>query len=530
MEILLTLVIIGLIGSSVSLFQNLKKVKELEQSLRENVEECKAHKSELEEQLNLARERISRLSKYEKIADIDKEAQRIQAEAQKREQAAEQVLREAKLAYDQQLEKAKQDMAEEVKQARAKAKEIREKADNILAGAHNLATEIEEKARDRAKEIAGSAYEAKENAEHYVETVQAMKNVIHGYGDEYLRPHQSLLDELADEYDHKEAGQKLAQIRNHVRAMIKNQDVAECDYVEEKRKRMAIAFVTDAFNGKVDSIMTSVKHNNYGKLEQKIKDSYSLVNHNGKAFRNAHIKQRFLEVILEQLKFAVATQELKRIDLEEQREIKAQMREEERARREYAKAIKEAEKEEKMLQKALQEARKRMEEARAEERDAFASQLQHLEEKLREAEARGERAMSMAQMTRQGHVYIISNEGSFGEQVFKIGLTRRLEPLDRVKELGDASVPFQFDIHAMIHAEDAPALERELQNCFTEQRLNKVNLRKEFFRIPISAIKERVEQLGHEVHWTLKAEAAEYHESKEIGRRLAERQKELLQA
>ena len=127
--------------------------------------------------------------------------------------------------------------------------------------------------------------------------------------------------------------------------------------------------------------------------------------------------------------------------------------------------------------------------------------------------------MSMAQMTRRGHVYIISNEGSFGEQVFKIGLTRRLEPLDRVRELGDASVPFSFDVHAMIHAEDAPALERQLQDFFTERRLNKVNLRKEFFKIPISAIKEKVEELGHEVHWTLKAEAAEWRESLEVQRR-----------
>lgn len=99
----------------------------------------------------------------------------------------------------------------------------------------------------------------------------------------------------------------------------------------------------------------------------------------------------------------------------------------------------------------------------------------------------------MAQQTKSSYVYIISNFGSFGDGVFKIGMTRRLEPLDRVRELGDASVPFTFDVHALIYSEDAPALEAELHRHFNEHRLNLVNNRKEFFRVDLDELKAKLE-------------------------------------
>jgi hypothetical protein len=142
-----------------------------------------------------------------------------------------------------------------------------------------------------------------------------------------------------------------------------------------------------------------------------------------------------------------------------------------------------------------------------------------LQAKYDEAEARNQRALSMAQQTRRGHVYIISNLGSFGEHVYKVGLTRRLEPMDRIKELGDASVPFEFDVHAMIFSDDAPSLEKELHRHFEDSRLNKVNMRKEFFRAPLAEIRNEIEQKGVDVHWTMMAEAREYHESLAISRK-----------
>jgi hypothetical protein len=139
-------------------------------------------------------------------------------------------------------------------------------------------------------------------------------------------------------------------------------------------------------------------------------------------------------------------------------------------------------------------------------------QIADLERRIAEAEEK-KRALSMAQQTRAGNVYVISNIGSFGTNVFKIGMTRRLEPLDRVKELGDASVPFPFDVHMMIACKNAPTLESELHKRFSKQRLNKVNFRKEFFRLSIAEIQDAVTELHGTVEYVAEPEALQYNES-----------------
>ncbi|MCF6285330.1 MAG: DUF4041 domain-containing protein, partial [Candidatus Hydrogenedentes bacterium] len=334
-----------------------------------------------------------------------------------------------------------------------------------------------------------------------------------GYGDEYLIPSASVLDDLAEDFSHKEAGVELKTARARVKEMVGINHAADCSYAEARRKETAIHFVLDAFNGKVDSILSTVKQDNFGKLEQEIRDSYSLVNHNGKAFKDARILSEYLDARLQELKWAVAVTELKNQEREEQRAIKQAMREEARAQKEYEKAIKEAQKEKKMLQEAMEQARKELEAASADQRAEYEEKLRVLEGQLHEAEEKNQRAISMAQQTRRGHVYVISNVGSFGDDVFKIGLTRREQPMDRVKELGDASVPFEFDVHAMIFSEDAPKLENDLHKQFAHSRVNKANARKEFFRVQLTDIKSLLEAQEMSVKWTMAAEAREYRET-----------------
>ena len=112
-------------------------------------------------------------------------------------------------------------------------------------------------------------------------------------------------------------------------------------------------------------------------------------------------------------------------------------------------------------------------------------------------------------LTKSGHVYIVSNIGSFGENVYKIGLTRRLDPQDRIRELGDASVPFPFDVHAMVYSEDAPNLEQTLHRAFDNRRVNLVNMRKEFFTVSLSEVEQATQDHGT-LEFTLAAEAEEY--------------------
>ncbi len=208
--------------------------------------------------------------------------------------------------------------------------------------------------------------------------------------------------------------------------------------------------------------------------------------------------------------------EKRQLEAEEQRQIREQMREEEVARREIEKAEREAAKEEERFEKALAQARAEAQQATGAKHDKLAAQIAQLEERLAEAQQNKVRAMSRAQMTRSGHVYVISNVGSFGEDVYKIGMTRRLNPMDRVTELGDASVPFRFDVHAVIYSDDAPGLETKLHRAFHHRRVNLVNERKEFFRVALEEIEREVTDNHGVFEFTLAAEAEEFNKSRAL--------------
>jgi hypothetical protein len=284
-------------------------------------------------------------------------------------------------------------------------------------------------------------------------------------------------------------------------------------YVESARKETAVRFVIDAFNGRVDGILSRTKHDNFGTLHQEIMDTYSLVNLNCKAVKDARIFPAYLDARLLELKWAVVAQELRFKEREEQRRLKEQIREEEKARREYERAMQESKREEEMLVNALAKAREQAEKATAEQKLKLEHEIAQLNQKLVEAEARNQRALSMAQQTRKGNVYIISNVGSLGEDVLKIGMTRRLEPFDRIRELSDASVPFEFDVHAMIPSDDAPALENLLHTELEAHRINQVNYRKEFFRVSLDRLRKSIADKGIQASFTMVANAAEYRES-----------------
>jgi len=449
------------------------------------------------------------LRKYEKLRDAEAEAQRQLADAVKE---ATSLQAEAQSL----LEQARNSATAERSQAIQRAKEIREQANALLNQATREAGRIVEDANKRAEQIGGDAYIALRDKQTLDQAVKALWNVVEGYGDRYIIPTRSLLDELADDFGHTEAGEALKAAREQTRRMVEQRQAAACNYVEADRRERANRFVVDAFNGRVDAILSRTKHDNFGTLEQEIRDAFSLVNLNGLAFRDSRILPAYLDSRLAELKWAVVVQELKLRAREEQRRIQEQMREDEKVRREQERAIKDAQEKEEAIKSALERARQEAEHSSAQERTKFDARIAELSQRLAEAEAVKQREISMAQLTRAGNVYIISNIGSFGEEVIKIGMTRRREPMDRIWELGDASVPFEFDVHAMIYSEDAPALERMLHNAFDDLRINKVNYRKEFFRLPLERIKNLVADKGLNAAFTLVAEAHEYRETKAL--------------
>lgn len=229
------------------------------------------------------------------------------------------------------------------------------------------------------------------------------------------------------------------------------------------------------------------------------------------------INNEYVALKMEECKLQYQNMILKKEEADEQRAIREQIREEQKARKEYEREILIAEKDEHMFLTMLERAKKELSTASGEELQKAELRIKQLEMQLAEAISRAERAKSMAEQTKRGHVYIISNIGSFGDNIFKIGLTRRLDPTERVKELGDASVPFSFDVHAMIASDDAPALERALHIAFDDKRVNSVNPRKEFFRVSLDEIRTKVEEVtGGHANFITTIKAEEYFQTKRL--------------
>ncbi|MEH2176698.1 DUF4041 domain-containing protein [Nostoc sp.] len=329
-------------------------------------------------------------------------------------------------------------------------------------------------------------------------------------------------------YDFQEAEeykQRLDKIRAQQKQMIKDKQAAVCHTewsvggsVKEGKKMTDnfLKLVLRAFNGECDASVAKVKYSNIETMENRIRKTYGDLN---KLSQTTHceVAPRYLDIKLEELWLTHEYQEKKYQEQEEQRTIREQMREEEKALRDLEKAKQEAEREECRYEEALEKARRDIESATGKVQQKLFSQIEELQKRLAEAEANKERAISQAQLTKSGHIYIISNIGSFGEDVYKIGMTRRLEPMERVKELSDASVPFPFDVHAMIFCENAPELESRLHRCFHTRRMNKENKRKEFFRVSLEEIVKVVRETDaelkicrSEITFTKVAEAADY--------------------
>lgn len=268
-----------------------------------------------------------------------------------------------------------------------------------------------------------------------------------------------------------------------------------------------------SFNTDCDNAILKAKFNNIDSIEKRIRNSYAKLNKMN-AKNRIEITGEYLELKLAELYLAYEYELIKEEEREEQRRIKEEMREEQKALKEIEALKKKIEKEETHFMQEISSLKLRLDSSSDEEKAAIQHKILELEAKLALVEKDKEDVLNREQNTRAGYVYIISNIGSFGEHVYKIGMTRRLEPMDRVKELGDASVPFIFDVHAMIFSEDAPTLENALHKAFHHRRLNKVNERKEFFRVSLEEISDVVIQNHNKVvEFTKLAEAEHYRET-----------------
>lgn len=334
--------------------------------------------------------------------------------------------------------------------------------------------------------------------------------------------------------DTEQYKEELTNVKEEQKSQIKNGDacVTNINWTVnnslkkgEMMTRRNINLSLRAFNSECDALISKVRWNNVKQFEKRIKKAFEAVNKLGKS-TDTYITESYYQLKLDELHLVYEYALKKQEEREHQRQIRQEQREEERAQREFDIAKKEAELEEKRYQKAIRKARKELGLVSGEELNKLNEQIQQLQQNLEEAQAAKERAISRAQLTKSGHVYIISNIGSFGENVIKIGMTRRLDPMDRVKELGDASVPFRFDLHAMIFSKNAPELESLLHKKFNNKRINKVNFRKEYFNITLEEIEEVInDYYNEEFDFIRVTEAKEYRETESIIKQQLDAQK-----
>lgn len=279
-----------------------------------------------------------------------------------------------------------------------------------------------------------------------------------------------------------------------------------------KMQKQYAKLMLRGFNGECDAATAKVAWNNVNSMIERVRKSFESFNALG-GVMNISLTPQYMELKLEELRDAFELEEKKHAELEEQRRIRTQMREEEKAQREIDLAKKKAEEDEARYAKALAEARAHAAQASGAELDKLNGKIDELQKQLSEAQQNKARAISRAQMTRSGHLYIVSNIGSFGEGVYKIGMTRRLDPLERVQELSDASVPFSFDVHGMIYSDDVPALETAIHQHFQERQLNRMNPRKEFFRLSLDDLATFAKSRQLTLDLTMLAEAKEYRQT-----------------
>lgn len=362
--------------------------------------------------------------------------------------------------------------------------------------------------------------------------ISLLKNNISSLNDEIA----SLDKELAiksvvksydfSEYDgisSEECRNKLALLKQDEKDLIKNDDAIIISSSEKAKKiNNNCKQILRCFNAECDNILVNLSYKNIDTMRNKISASFESLN---KIFGvdGIQLRKELLELKLEELNL-VYTYEIKREqEHEQQKAIKEQMIEEEKVRREIERQKAKIEKDQAQCNKEINKLMAYMQKTKSDiEKQLYIDKIKELEQKLSELEKEKETVLEREANARAGFVYVISNIGSFGDDIYKIGMTRRLEPMDRIKELSSASVPFPFDVHAMIFSDDAPALETTLHQHFEKQSVNKVNLKKEFFHVSLDEIEKIVkDNFNNTTEFIKVAPASEYRQSLELSKQAA---------
>lgn len=292
---------------------------------------------------------------------------------------------------------------------------------------------------------------------------------------------------------------KLSEVRSDQKAMISNEtatkifepmtmngSLAKGKSMQKKNIKQLLR----SFNGECEAAINKVTKSNIETIEKKINSSFTQLNKLNEP-NGIRLTPDYLDSKLDEAHIALEYELKKEEEKEKLREQREREREERKLQREIASERAKYEKDEAHYNQAKDRITDKLKNATdTSEILALKHELQDLQQKLNDIRKRKEKLQDRADNPTAGYVYIISNIGSFGKNVYKIGVTRRLDPMDRINELGSASVPFKFDVNALVFSDDAFKLEAELHSRFDTERVNRVNKRKEYFKISMDEIKE----------------------------------------
>lgn len=316
---------------------------------------------------------------------------------------------------------------------------------------------------------------------------------------------------------------RLESVRERQKNMIKNKKA--CNFFDNwtvngsvaKGRKMTndnIKQILRLFNTECENAIDRVKFSNVESMRKRIVKSYEQLNKMNET-NKVSIVPLYLDLKLDELDLAYEYALKKQEEKEEAKAIREQLREQAKLEKELAEARKSIEKEKKHYSNVLSSLLKQLE--LESDNEELLSKKQELESKLGEIGTSLEQLDYREANKKAGYVYVISNIGSFGKDVYKIGMTRRLDPMDRVSELGDASVPFNFDVHAIIFSDDAPKLESALHRAFEKKKVNMVNKRREFFHVTLDEIEDVVkENFDKTIEFNRIADAEQYRESEQM--------------
>lgn len=409
-----------------------------------------------------------------------------------------------------------QDLVDKIEEQQNEINRLKEATNPEEAKLAEIGTEIDNLERKKTF--------LEEDVEKLQEKISEKKKEVELYDDDIQLIEFGLYKPVYEFADSELYKNRLAVIRQKQKDMIKANTAATFpDNYKlngslsqgQKMVKDNVKQILRSFNNESEVLINKVKFSSVDSYRQRIIKSYEQLNKLNDRMKIA-ITPEYLDAKLEELTLAYEYAVKKQEEKERAKEERERLREEAKLQKEIEAQRKALEKEQQQYQKALDAIESQLKDA-PDNADLLAKKAE-LEANLDEVHKGIEDVDYREANKRAGYVYVISNIGSFGEGVYKIGMTRRLEPMERVNELGDASVPFNFDVHAMIFSDDAPALENALHHAFEDKRVNMVNSRREFFRVSLDEIEKVVKENFKEraVEFTCIPEAEQYRESEKM--------------